>query len=264
MATSTAAHTPLHPMTSAWILWLWVPFLASLSHCPKPCFSLTSCALLPQHLHDATFSSDCSCTVLVSFIVCLFLPSFTFPLQPTVLWFHLPLYRLFFFFFLPKVTNDLLIKPSDSCRASWQFWPSLFVLSLFLTFWLHSAFTSSVSEMLAVTCWWISDSCIPEGKTKTNKQTPLMCNAFWFLWCRYSHRGPFQNDQHKITECRIEKRCEQLCLSTSDLSQLQHTTNSLSSFISLLLKIGVLWKCGFQVEVHVFHGFYKIIYWVWK
>lgn len=220
MATSTAAHTPLHPMTT-WILWLWVPFLASLSHCPKPCFSLDIFVrFLPQHLHDATLSSDCGCTVLVSFIVCLFFLASHSLSIPQFYDFTHSLYRdCSFFFFLPKVTNDLLVKPSDSCRASDNFDHHSFLFSLsFLTFWLHSAFT------LFSSCVWNAGSNLLVNiwqlypwREKTNKQTNK------HLWCAMLSdfcgadtltvvHGFISNDQHKITECRIEKRCEQLCL----------------------------------------------------
>lgn len=104
-----------------------------------------------------------------------FLPSFTFPLQPTVLWFHpLTLQRLFFFFFFQKSLMTYLSNPVTPAELL-----TILTITLFCSlslFWLSDSTVPSpsslpVSEMLAVTCWWISDSCIPEGKKQTNKQT---------------------------------------------------------------------------------------------
>ena len=178
MAASTAAHTCLHPMTT-WLLWFWVPFLASLSHCSTPCFSLDIFVhFLPQHLRGATFSSDRGCSVLVAFIVCFFflashslsIPQFYDSTQS--------LYRdCSFFFFLSKVTNDLLVKPSDSCRASDNFDHHSFLFLLFSLLTdstMPSPCSLPISEMLTVTCWWMSNNCILEGK-KQIKTSDVQC-----------------------------------------------------------------------------------------
>ena len=152
MATSTAAHTPLHPMTT-WILWLWVPFLASLSHCPKPCFSLDIFVrFLPQHLHDATFSSDCGCTVLVSFIVCLFFLASHSLSIPQFYDFTHSLYRdCSFFFFFQKSLMTYLSNPVTPAELL-----TILTITLFCSlslFWLSDSTVPSPSSLLCLKCW---------------------------------------------------------------------------------------------------------------
>lgn len=151
--------------------------LASLSHCPSLCFSLD---IFVRFLPTSPW---CNFLQTVISQLCLspshylpFLPSFTFLSNPQFLWFHpLTLQRLFFFFFFQKSLMTYLSNPVTLAELR-QFWPSLFCSLSFLTFWLHSAFTlfSSCVWNAGSNCrWWISDSCIPEGKT--NKQTNTWC-----------------------------------------------------------------------------------------
>lgn len=228
---------------TTWILWLWVPFWLHSATVPSPASAWTSLCFLPQHLHDATFSSDqwlhCACL-----LHCLpFLPSFTFPLHPTVLWFHHSLYRDCSFFSSKSQPMTYFYQTQWLLQSLDNFDHHSFLFSL--SFWLSDSTVpspSSVSEMLAVT-WLVNIwQLYPEGKKQqTNKHTPLMCNAFWFLWCRYSHRGPWFHFKWPTWNHWMQNWEEMwTVISSTDLSQLQHTTNSLSSFISCSSKIGVL------------------------
>ena len=109
----------------------------------------------------------------------LFLPSLTFPLHPTVLWFHpVTLQRLFFFFFFQKSLMTYLSNPVAPAEL-------LTILTITLScscsslFWLSDSTMPSpcslpISEMLTVTCWWMSNNHILEGK-KQIKTSDVQC-----------------------------------------------------------------------------------------
>lgn len=120
-----------------------------------------------------------------------------------------------------------------------------FSFSPFSTFWPTVLLPRSLlpSEMLTYFAdefvhhvwWWTTISL--------EKKAALLC-VFSYVCGVNTLTTVSCSNQHDNTEHRIEKRCE-LCL--TGVSQLHHTTDSGSSFVSLTLKIGVPWRSGFQI-----------------